>query len=50
MPDTRGLRPNPSICPILMCREAPILDAKIRQLCEATIRSQQAEIDQMKAC
>lgn len=34
---------------VLMCREAPIRDAEIRQLCGNIIRSQQAEIVQMKA-
>lgn len=33
---------------ILMCREAAVRDAEIRQLCGSIIRSQQAEIDQMK--
>jgi uncharacterized protein (DUF305 family) len=34
---------------ILMCEEAPIADAQIRELCRSIIASQQAEIDQMKA-
>ena len=34
---------------ILMCEEAPIRDAEIKQLCAAIISSQQSEIDQMKA-
>ncbi len=34
---------------ILMCREAPIDDPKIKELCQTIIFSQQAEIDQMKA-
>lgn len=37
---------------ILMCRQASISDARIRQLCEAPegiVASQQREIDQMKA-
>ena len=34
---------------ILMCREAPIEDDEIRRLCASIIRSQQAEIDQMRA-
>jgi uncharacterized protein (DUF305 family) len=34
---------------ILMCEEAPIRDAEIKQLCGAIISSQQSEINQMKA-
>ena len=34
---------------ILMCKEAPLRDAKIKHLCAGIIESQQAEIDQMKA-
>jgi hypothetical protein len=34
---------------ILMCRKARIDDAKIKELCQTIISSQQAEIDQMKA-
>jgi hypothetical protein len=34
---------------ILMCEQAPITDAEIRQLCLTIIKGQQAEIDQMKA-
>jgi len=34
---------------ILMCREAQITDAEIRQLCRNIVASQQAEIDQMEA-
>jgi len=34
---------------ILMCREAPIQDQEIKELCKSIIASQQAEIDQMKA-
>lgn len=34
---------------ILMCTEAPIADAEIKELCRKIIASQQAEIDQMKA-
>lgn len=34
---------------ILMCREAPIADAEIKTLCQSIIKSQQDEIDQMKA-
>ena len=34
---------------ILMCEQAPIQDAEIRQLCQTIISSQQQEIDQMKA-
>jgi uncharacterized protein (DUF305 family) len=34
---------------ILMCREAAVRDAEIRKLCGNIVRSQQAEIDQMKA-
>jgi len=34
---------------ILMCREASIEDAEIRQLCREIISSQQSEIEQMKA-
>ena len=33
---------------ILMCQQAPIQDAEIKQLCQKIISSQQAEIDQMK--
>jgi uncharacterized protein (DUF305 family) len=34
---------------ILMCEEAPIQDAEIKELCAAIVSSQQSEIDQMKA-
>ena len=34
---------------ILMCREASIRDPEIKTLCNGIIRSQQQEIDQMKA-
>jgi uncharacterized protein (DUF305 family) len=34
---------------ILMCREAPITDAEVKTLCQSIIKSQQDEIDQMKA-
>lgn len=34
---------------IVMCREADLSDSEIRTLCESIIRSQQSEIDQMKA-
>jgi uncharacterized protein (DUF305 family) len=34
---------------ILMCEQAPIADAEIKELCKAIISSQQAEINQMKA-
>ena len=34
---------------ILMCERAPIQDPDIKQLCEAIISNQRAEIDQMKA-
>jgi len=34
---------------ILMCEQAPIQDAEIKQLCQTIISSQQQEIDQMKA-
>ncbi|MGE3476066.1 MAG: DUF305 domain-containing protein [Rhodospirillaceae bacterium] len=34
---------------ILMCREASLTDPEIEKLCEGIIKSQQAEIDQMKA-
>ena len=34
---------------ILMCEQAPIEDISIKRLCEGIIRSQQAEIDLMKA-
>ena len=34
---------------ILMCKEAPIKDAEIKELCRTIISSQQKEIDQMKA-
>ena len=34
---------------ILMCKEAPIDDSEIKQLCKGIVSSQQAEIDQMKA-
>jgi hypothetical protein len=33
---------------ILMCEEAQLRDASIRELCKSIITSQQAEIDQMK--
>lgn len=33
---------------ILMCGKAPLEDAELRELCRSIIRSQQAEIDQMK--
>ena len=33
----------------LMCREASLSDAEIRELCKGIVSSQQAEIDQMKA-
>ena len=33
---------------ILMCRQAPIADAEIKELCGSIIASQQQEIDQMK--
>jgi uncharacterized protein (DUF305 family) len=33
---------------ILMCGQAPIADARIKQLCEGIIESQQAEIDLMR--
>jgi hypothetical protein len=34
---------------ILMCQQASLTDADIRQLCQGIVSSQQAEIDQMKA-
>ena len=34
---------------VLMCEQAPIQDAGIKELCGKIIQSQQAEIDQMKA-
>ena len=34
---------------ILMCEQAPIQDAEIKQLCQTIISSQQQEIGQMKA-
>lgn len=34
---------------ILMCREANISDPEIQALCQTIMKSQQAEIDQMKA-
>jgi len=34
---------------ILMCNQAPLKDAEIRQLCQGILASQQHEIDQMKA-
>jgi uncharacterized protein (DUF305 family) len=34
---------------ILMCEQAPIADAEIRDLCQSIISNQQTEIDQMKA-
>ena len=34
---------------ILMCEQAPIQDAEIRQLCSGIITGQQGEIEQMKA-
>ena len=34
---------------ILMCEQAPVEDADIKQLCKNILSSQQAEIDQMEA-
>ena len=34
---------------ILMCREAPLSDPRLRELCRSIIAGQQAEIDQMTA-
>jgi uncharacterized protein (DUF305 family) len=34
---------------VLMCRKAPIEDGEIRSLCQNILRSQQSEIEQMKA-
>ena len=34
---------------ILMCQKAPIEDGEIRSLCQNILRSQQSEIEQMKA-
>lgn len=34
---------------ILMCGKAPITDAEIKTLCQSIIKSQQNEIDQMRA-
>ena len=34
---------------VLMCNEAPIVDAEVKRLCRGIISSQQAEIRQMKA-
>jgi uncharacterized protein (DUF305 family) len=34
---------------ILMCEQASITDSEIQRLCQSIIRSQQAEIDRMKA-
>jgi uncharacterized protein (DUF305 family) len=34
---------------ILMCNKAPITDAELRNLCSNIVKSQQQEIDQMKA-
>jgi len=34
---------------ILMCEEAPIEDAGVKELCRRIVASQQAEIDEMKA-
>jgi uncharacterized protein (DUF305 family) len=34
---------------ILMCRESPIQDPRIRDLCRTIISGQQKEIDQMRA-
>lgn len=34
---------------ILMCGKAPITDAEIKTLCQSIIKSQQDEIDQMRA-
>lgn len=34
---------------ILMCENAPIHDGEIKRLCQNIVKSQQAEIDQMKA-
>lgn len=33
---------------VLMCEKAPVNDAQIKSLCQEIIRSQKAEIDQMK--
>ena len=33
---------------ILMCREAPVQDAQIKDLCTRILKNQQAEIDEMK--
>jgi uncharacterized protein (DUF305 family) len=34
---------------VLMCEKAPIVDSEIKSLCQSILRSQQAEIAQMKA-
>jgi uncharacterized protein (DUF305 family) len=34
---------------ILMCKEAPVRDPEIKELCGAIVSNQQSEIDQMKA-
>jgi len=34
---------------LLMCKEAPLHDLEIKQLCEGIMTGQQAEIDLMKA-
>lgn len=34
---------------ILMCQQAPIADAEIKELCGSIIEGQQQEIDQMKS-
>jgi uncharacterized protein (DUF305 family) len=34
---------------ILMCRQAPIADREIAELCRTIVSGQQAEIDRMKA-
>jgi hypothetical protein len=34
---------------VLMCEEAPVQDREVRSLCQNIVRSQQAEIEQMKA-
>lgn len=34
---------------VLMCEKAPVQDSEIKSLCQNILRSQQAEIEQMKA-
>lgn len=43
----RSMIPHHSAA-ILMCREAPVTDARIQQLCRSITEGQQGEIDQMR--